>query len=316
MWKLGAEGQGVVVANIDTGIFWNHTGLINQYRGWKDGKADHDFNWWDGVRTGASRGCPLASKVPCDDHGHGTHTIGTVVGRTANDIVGLAYKSKWIGCRGFNVGYLSPGAVEGCMQFLLAPTKQDGTGADPQLAPDVISHSYGVPDSEVLKRAFLATEQVGIINVASAGNSGSCRSITRIPGIYARSFTVGALAFQSQNIVGFSSKGPGPAGYKVLKPEIAASGERVNSYARGGGKTPMSGTSMSSPLVNGAIAALWSKFPDYKNKIDETVKIFEEAIHKRETTQCGAPAPRPNYVYGFGNLDCEKAYKAMEENRL
>jgi len=53
-----------------------------------------------------------------------------------------------------------------------------------------------------------------------------------------------------------------------------------------------------------------------RTKIDETVKIFEEAIHKRETTQCGAPAPRPNYVYGFGNLDCEKAYKAMEENRL
>jgi len=288
--------------------------LVNSFRGNNAGRLSYDFHWWDGVRTGASRGCPLASPHSCDDHGHGTHTIGTQVGATAAHIVGAAYKAKWIACRGFNVGMLSPGAVESCMQFFLAPHKQDGTGADPSLAPDVISHSYGVPDSEALKRAFAAVEVVGIINVASAGNSGtSCRSITRIPGIYARSVTVGALAFNSQNIVGFSSRGPGPAGYKVQKPEIAASGERVNSYSRSvNGITPMSGTSMSGPLVAGAVAALWSKFDDFRNKIDETLKILEEASLVRESTLCTSPRAHPNYVYGFGNLDAEKAYEAME----
>lgn len=200
------------------------------------------------------------------------------------------------------------------MQFFLAPHKLDGTGADPSLAPDVISHSYGVPDSEALKRAFAAVEVAGIINVASAGNSGSaCRSITRIPGIYAKSVTVGALSYNSQNIVGFSSRGPGPAGYKTQKPEIAASGERVNSYSRSpNGITPMSGTSMSGPLVASAIASLWSKFDDFRNKIDETAKIIETASLQRETTQCGSPRSHPNYVYGYGNLDVEKAYNAME----
>eukprot|EP01080_Neovahlkampfia_damariscottae_P000858 gene858-9107_t len=316
IWKKGAEGKGVVVANIDTGVFFKHPGLINQYRGKKSdsNEVEHDFNWWDGVRSGRANTCPVAGKVPCDDHGHGTHTIGTQVGATATDIVGIAPKAKWIACRGFNRGYLAAGAVEGCMQFFLAPTKQDGSGANPKLAPDVIGHSYGVPDSAVLQRAFKAVEDNGIINVASAGNSRSCRTISRVPGMYAKSFTVGALAYNASSIASFSSKGPGSFPNTLQKPEIAAAGERVPSWShRGPGKVTMSGTSMSAPLVAGAVAALWSKFKKYKNNIDKTLKVFKKAVNKIENTECGAPQSVPNYVYGYGNLNVKKAYKKMNK---
>jgi serine protease AprX len=309
IWKNGAEGEGVTVANIDTGVFFNHPGLIKQYRG---DANNHDFAWWDGVRSGSANSCPTASKIPCDDHGHGTHTIGTQVGATATDIVGIAPKAKWIACRGFRSGYLVAGAVEGCMQFFFAPTKQDGSGADPSLAPDVIGHSYGVPDSTALERAFKAVEEAGVINVASAGNSRSCRTIARVPGIYKKSFTVGALGYQSARIASFSSKGPGTRPDAPQKPEIAAAGERVNSWSHRGGKTPMSGTSMSGPLVAGAVAALWSKFDDFKNKIEETIKIFERGIDPIDNQECGSSRPHPNYVYGYGNLNVEKAYLKME----
>jgi len=311
IWSKGATGKGLVVANIDTGVYWNHTGLINQYRGYNSNNrsVNHDYNWYDGVKSG-SVGCPSASKYPCDDHGHGTHTIGTYCGKNTEHVVGIAYDAKWIACRGFNRGFLFAGAVEGCMQYFLAPTKQDGSSPNPDLAPDVIGHSYGVPDSDVLKRAFAAVEAVGTINVASAGNSRTCNSITRIPGIYAKSFTVGALGFNVTVIASFSSKGPGPANYKRQKPEIAASGERVNSWSRGpNGITPMSGTSMSSPLVGSAVAAIWSAFPVLRNNIEETVTTFYENSDVISNSECGSTTQSPNFVYGYGNLNCQKVYE-------
>src|SRR6185503_14040241 len=37
IWNLSYNGQGIVVANQDTGMRWTHTALINKYRGWVNG---------------------------------------------------------------------------------------------------------------------------------------------------------------------------------------------------------------------------------------------------------------------------------------
>ena len=52
---------------------YDHPALVDQYRGNNgDGTFDHNYNWFDAAR--------LVRRRPCDDDGHGTHTMGTMVG--------------------------------------------------------------------------------------------------------------------------------------------------------------------------------------------------------------------------------------------
>src|SRR5690606_3235319 len=72
VWEQGYTGQGIVVSNIDTGVQFDHPALADQYRGAQsDGSVVHDYNWQD---TSGS------APAPFDNNGHGTHTMGTMVG--------------------------------------------------------------------------------------------------------------------------------------------------------------------------------------------------------------------------------------------
>ena len=107
---MGIEGEGVTVAGEDTGYRWDLEGIKERYRGWKDSIVDHNYNWHDAIHTisplasDSINPCGLNSKVPCDDNGHGTHTMGTMVGKTNEYLYGVAPKAKWIGCRNMERG--------------------------------------------------------------------------------------------------------------------------------------------------------------------------------------------------------------------
>ena len=53
--------------------------LKKAYRGWNGTTANHDYNWHDAVHHGTGP-CGGNSPQPCDDFGHGTHTLGTIIG--------------------------------------------------------------------------------------------------------------------------------------------------------------------------------------------------------------------------------------------
>lgn len=66
--EFRARGEGIVTANADTGIMYEHKALVSNYRGNKgSGKFDHNYNWFDGLREGSCGRCPCSGKVPCDD---------------------------------------------------------------------------------------------------------------------------------------------------------------------------------------------------------------------------------------------------------
>src|SRR5690348_6403384 len=94
VWQdFGVTGDGIVIANIDTGVDYKHPALADSYRGnLGDGVYDHNYNWFD-----PSNVCGTPSVAPCDNAGHGTHTMGTMVGddHGANQI-GVAPGAKWI----------------------------------------------------------------------------------------------------------------------------------------------------------------------------------------------------------------------------
>lgn len=318
VWQTGTTGSGVVVANADTGIHWDHAALKPTYRGWNGSTASHAYNWWDAIHedlppTG-SNVCGLNSGVPCDDYGHGTHTLGTSVGAQG---VGLAPGATWIACRNMENGIGRPSTYLECLDFFLAPWDAAHQNPNPDLHADVISNSYGCPASELcdvhtFDTAVANLRAAGIFFAVSAGNAGSaCSTVNDPPGLVDAAITVGATQKNSNEIASLSSRGPVTVdGSNRRKPDLVAPGISVCSTARGGGYVTMSGTSMAAPHVAGAVALLWARFPALRGDVDATEALLETAATPRTSAQCGdAPGALPNNVYGYGALNVWAAYQ-------
>jgi serine protease AprX len=303
VWALGYTGQGTVVAGNDTGIQWDHPALIDQYREAQPGYGRHDYNWHDAIDN---------LPVPYDDHSHGTHTLGTIVGDDGEgNQIGMAPGARWIGCKNMSSsGYGSPATYLECFQFLLAPYAwNDPASADPALAPDVVNNSWSCPplegcDAGTLEAAVEALRQAGIAVVVSAGNTGSsCSTVDNPPALYRQSFTVGAFDHNTDLIAGFSSRGPVTYGGETyLKPDITAPGVLIRSSVPVDRYTFNQGTSMAGPHVAGAVALLLSAAPGYRGQVDAIEYLLTRTAEPKLSSQCGDPGP-PNNVWGWGILD-------------
>jgi serine protease AprX len=317
VWALGYTGQGVVVGAADTGYRWDHTALKNKYRGWNGTIASHDFNWHDSVHSGGGA-CGSNSLQPCDDNGHGTHTLGTVLGDDGgNNKIGMAPGAKWICCRNMDQGVGTPATYIECMEFFLAPYPVGGTPAqgDSGKSPHVTTNSWGCPPDEgcsptTLQAAVEAQRAAGIMFVAAAGNEGSaCSTVQDPPAIYDAAYSIGALNTGADTIASFSSRGPVVIdGSLRLKPDISAPGTNTRSSYRTSttAYASLSGTSMATPHVAGAIALLWSAQPALLNDVSTTEDILNgTAVHilSSSCTSSGSP----NNTFGYGRLDIKAA---------
>ena len=95
VWStFGVRGEGLVVANVDSGVQFDHPALVGRYRGnLGGGSFDHNYNWFD-----PSHICP--TPAPCDNNDHGTH-MGTMVGDDgAGNQIGVAPGARWIAAKG------------------------------------------------------------------------------------------------------------------------------------------------------------------------------------------------------------------------
>ena len=330
VWQSGYTGQGVVIAGQDTGYDWDHPALINQYRGWDGTSADHNYNWHDSIHSGTSD-CGFDSPEPCDDHSHGTHTAGTMVGNDlaptdanwpagATNVVGVAPGAKWIGCRNMREGWGTPTTYSECYQWFIAPTDLDGNNADPSKAPHVINNSWGCPAIEgcttpdVLLSVVQSVRTAGIVNISSAGNYGSGCSTVRDPAsIYDEVFSV-ASTTDTDGISSFSSRGPVTAdGSNRLKPDIAAPGQGVRSATFGGGYHFSNGTSMAAPHVAGLVALMISAEPRLAGRVDLIEQLIRESADPFFSAQtCGSYSGLqiPNAVFGYGRINAQKAVNA------
>ncbi len=322
VWGAGINGAGVVVGGQDTGYRWTHEALKAHYRGWDGTTAAHDYNWHDAIHEGTSD-CGVDSLVPCDDSGHGTHTMGTMVGDDGGtNQVGVAPGATWIGCRNMLEGDGTPATYAECYEWFIAPARVDGSDPDPGRAPDVINNSWGCPASEgctdptVLLAVVENVRAAGIVTVHSAGNAGAaCSSINTPAAIYDASFTVGATN-STDAIAYFSSRGPVTVdGSGRMKPDVSAPGDGVrSSYASNDTSyANMSGTSMAGPHVAGLVALLIDANPRLRGEVDVIEDLIgQSALHLTTTLVCGGDTASsvPNNVFGWGRVDAWAAYEA------
>lgn len=313
--ELGAKGKGIVIAGQDSGFYWEHNALRAQYRGNEAGGVNHTYSWHDGFGV---------SPVPVDDTGHGTHTMGTMVGFDGRaNRIGVAPEAKWIGCRNMINGAGTVSSYFSCFEFFLAPYPFGGDPAKdgkPELAPHIVNNSWACPakegcTGEELLASVRAMQAAGIFVVVAAGNEGpSCRSVGDVPAKYAGELvSVGAFNRYTGDIAFFSSRGPSPWNGKSA-PNLVAPGDIIRSAVPGSPDKydDKGGTSMAAPHVAGVVALLWSARPELIGKIPETIDLLQRTAQpKGGADGCGGSG-RPNNTFGYGMVD---AYAAIRGAR-
>jgi subtilisin family serine protease len=305
VWKeLGVTGQGIIVGQSDSGVDGNHPDLASSYRG--QGGQDN-YNWYDPWFNTTS---------PSDYGGHGTHTLGIILGKTT----GVAPGATWIGCVNLGRNLGNPALYLNCMQFMLAPFPQHGDplkDGDPARGAMVLNNSWGCPDLEgcdaqALQFAAQALRQAGIFVEASAGNDGPDCSTIRDPlSLYASVFTTGAINNQG-DLAPFSSLGPVTAdGSDRVKPDILAPGVNILSTLPDDSYGRLPGTSMSGPHTVGVVALMWSANPKLIGDIDRTDQILEQSAtpYNGSYVNCPGAHALPSTVSGYGVLNAYQAVK-------
>ncbi len=242
-WQdFGVTGKNVTIGIIDTGIDYNHPDLGNGF-----GPSFKVVGGYDFVNN---------DNDPIDDHGHGTHVAGIAAGN-GTDFKGVAPDANLVAYKVLGSGGW------GYDSWIIAAIERS---ADPDQNPDtddaldVVSMSLGRPpiaDDPVVMAVNNAVAK-GIVFTIAAGNNGDYFTVDS-PGIAEGAITVGATD-NYKNTAYFSSKGP-TQGTMQIKPEVAAPGVDINSSFPGGKYQTLSGTSMATPHVAGAVALLLEKDP-------------------------------------------------------
>ncbi|GFN37158.1 S8 family peptidase [Tepidimicrobium xylanilyticum] len=267
------KGKGITVAVIDTGVA-PHEDLIKPYSriiGFKDFINNKD--------------------KPYDDNGHGTHVAGIIAGNgysSKGKYRGIAPESNILAIKALDKqGGGSTSTVIAAISYVIETKEKYKT--------KILNLSFGSPanndyNKDPLCKACREAEKAGIIVVAAAGNSGPGERTILSPGVSPNVITVGAADDKrtidpfDDEVASFSSRGPTKEG--VEKPDIVAPGVNINSLSNDtlNGYKVLSGTSMATPLVSGAVALLLEKHKDLKST-DIKERLLKSCIDLKDSRE-------------------------------
>ena len=271
-------GKGVGVAIVDTGI-WPHEDFVSS--------ENRIAGFYDVIN---------GRKQPYDDNGHGTHVAGIVGGdgrASGRQYIGIAPKCDLIGVKVLdNKGDGNVSDVLAGLQWIVDNKKKYNIR--------VVNISVGtstqseIDENSMLVKGVNAVWDAGIVVVVAAGNNGPGPMSVSIPGISRKVITVGSSDDNvTVDVLGGKKKdysGRGPTLACIKKPDVIAPGSNIvscgiqrNAKRRSNLNnnssnnissiyTIKSGTSMSTPIVTGAIALLLSKYPNMSNR-DVKIKL-------------------------------------------
>ena len=290
-YSQGISGRGVTVAFLDTGV-----SPVADIRG----------------RVLAFVDMVNGKKNPYDDNGHGTHGCGIACGNGAlsnGKYMGIAPESNIVSVKVLDKkGEGSSAHVLAGLQWVIDNQKEYDIR--------IINLSIGAPRSnsqDPLVKAVEAFWDAGILVVVAAGNNGPNPGSITSPGISRKIITVGAaddnqqLEIWGSQMVHFS--GRGPTAECIVKPDLLAPGANIISclgvefrdqdivdkhYLK------LSGTSMATPMISGALALLLQKHPN----IDPNTAKY---LLKQSCSSLGFPGNHQ----GWGLLDIGKLMEVV-----
>ncbi|MEW5922474.1 MAG: S8 family serine peptidase [Candidatus Zixiibacteriota bacterium] len=297
LWKIGLNGRGRLVCSFDTGVEGTHPALASKWRG-------------NSVANSAAWFAPTSTdSIPFDRAGHGTHTMGLMVGSISADSFGVAPGAEWITAAVIDQGQTLSKTIADILAAFQWATDPDGNPATVSDMPDVILNSWGIPTTVLppcdatFNQVIDNVEAAGIVTVYAAGNEGPEPQSLRLPANRASSplnaFAVGAIDQTTNVVAGFSSRGPSSCDTTQKKPEVVAPGVNIYSCTKDGSYAVKSGTSMAAPLIAGIVALLRQYNPD------ATVEEIKNAIIM-SARDLGTIGEDNNYGHGLPD-----AFKAL-----
>ncbi|MFC7392365.1 S8 family peptidase [Scopulibacillus cellulosilyticus] len=263
VWKESEEGKGVVVAVIDTGCDANHPDLKGRIIDGKNFTTDYNSD----------------EKNFLDNNGHGTHVCGTIAANKDKEgVVGVAPEASLLVLKALTKD--GSGQFEWITDAVNYAVDWKGPNNE---KVSVISMSLGGPQEvPELHKAIKRAVENNILVVCAAGNEGDGRDDTpelSYPGDYNEVIEVGAVDFD-RKIAEFSNSND--------EIDVVAPGVDIISTYMGGKYAKLSGTSMATPHVSGALALLINKSNKrFKRELTEP-EIYAQLI--KNTVTCGFPA--------------------------
>ncbi len=278
-WTAGLNGSGITVAVIDSGINDTHPDLLDSTESHSRVLYHQDFT---GTQNTNSNGGKY------DLYGHGTHVAGIIGGNgylSSGNYSGIAPNVSFVDLRALDLyGAGTDSTVIAAIQEAIALKNTYNIRVINLSLGRGIFVSYA---QDPLCQAVESAWKAGIVVVVAAGNYGRVSlngsngfgTITA-PGNDPYVLTVGAMksngstSQSAETLASYSSKGPTTYDH-VVKPDIVAPGNDVVSLAAPGATLEslfpaelatgndgrndyftLSGTSMATPAVSGAVALL------------------------------------------------------------